>query len=74
MSEGLDALAKKVVEPHEPVAAQKPALSESEEFTVDLDLEEEQAVAEVEPKPKAKAKKAKVKQEDSVTKKPDEPV
>ena len=74
VSEGLDALAKKVVEPHQPVAAQKPALSESGEFNADLDLEEEQVLAEVEPKPKAKAQKAKVKQEDSVTKKPDEPV
>ncbi|OTG80518.1 EcsC family protein [Acinetobacter sp. ANC 5054] len=69
VSEGLDALANKVVTPHEPVEAQKPALTEIESF----DLDEENPIAEQKAPTKTKPRKAKTTAVNKVTKNSDAP-
>ncbi|WP_180114325.1 EcsC family protein [Acinetobacter sp. YH12063] len=68
VSEGLEALAEKVVEPHAPVAAQKPALAETDEFDV-LDAVQQEDVPVEKAAPKTKPRKAKTAAVDKVTKK-----
>ena len=68
VSEGLEALAEKVVEPHAPVAAQKPALAEMDEFDV-LEAVQEDDVPVAKAATKAKPRKAKTVAVDKVTKK-----